>query len=106
MAEPAKKDAVSGWGRYPVEECHVYRPEKRRSVQDILGESGQPHYIARGLGRSYGDAATNGGGGVISCLRLDRMLGFDEEAGILHCEAGVTLEDIIQTFLPRGFFLK
>lgn len=106
MAQPAKKQALSGWGRYPVQESQVYRPEKRRSVEAILRERAQPHYIARGLGRSYGDAATNGGGGIISCLRLDRMLDFDEEQGILHCEAGVTLEDIIETFLPRGFFLS
>ena len=50
---------VSGWGRYPVEECAVFRPEKRRSVEAIVLSGAQPNFIARGLGRSYGDAATN-----------------------------------------------
>lgn len=36
--------------------------------------------------------------------RLDRMLAFDPETGWLRCEAGVSLNDIIDVFLPRGFF--
>ncbi len=105
MPEPVKNQPVAGWGRYPVHECREYRPEKRRSIGDILGERAQPNYIARGLGRSYGDTAINEGGGVISCLRLDRMLGFDEATGVLHCEAGVSFSTIIDVFLPRGYFI-
>jgi len=85
--------------------CHVYRPEKPRLVADILRDRAQAHYIARGLGRSYGDTAVNAAGGVIDFSRLNRMLRFDPETGILECEAGVSLAEIIETFLPRGFFL-
>jgi len=84
---------------------HVYRPEKPRLVADILRDRAQAHYIARGLGRSYGDTAVNAAGGVIDFSRLNRMLRFDPETGILECEAGVSLAEIIETFLPRGFFL-
>jgi len=105
MTHPSKTQDLSGWGRHPVEECHLYRPEKRRSISDILSEAEHPNYIARGSGLSYGDAAINGGGGVISSLRLNRMISFDEETGILHCEAGVSLAEVIDTFLPRGFFI-
>ena len=97
--------ALSGWGNWPVEPCHVYRPERRRDVAPLLGSDAECHYIARGLGRSYGDASIDPGGGVIDFVRLDRMLDFDEESGVLSCEAGVSLEDIIHTFLPRGWFL-
>jgi len=105
MTEPVKNQPLSGWGRYPVQECAVYRPEKRRSIAHILADRAQPHYIARGLGRSYGDAATNGGGGVICCERLDRMLDFNADTGVLQCEPGVSFAEIIDTFLPRGFFV-
>ena len=60
--------------------------------------------IARGLGRSYGDAALNAGGQVLGLRRLDRYLGFDADTGVLTCEAGVSLEEIIRDFAPRGWF--
>lgn len=96
---------LSGWGRYPVQECYVYRPEKRRGVSNILASAQDSTYLARGLGRSYGDAALNAHGGVIDMSRLNRMLAFDPETGVLECEAGVSFADILEVFVPRGFFL-
>jgi FAD/FMN-containing dehydrogenase len=57
------------------------------------------------LGRSYGDAPLNKRGGVVSHTRLNRFLAFDAQTGVLECEAGVSLAEILQYFLPRGFFL-
>jgi FAD/FMN-containing dehydrogenase len=104
--EPFVAQRLSGWGRFPVEECHVFRPEKRRSAASILESGSQSNYIARGLGRSYGDAGLNGGGGVIDFTRLNRMLSFNPDTGVLECEAGVSLAEILSTFVPRGFFLS
>ena len=67
---------LAGWGRYPVETCRLFRPEKRSALREIA--AAQPSQIARGLGRSYGDAALNRDAGVVSHLRLNRFLGFDE----------------------------
>ena len=103
--EPSIVAGLSGWGRYPVEKCQLFRPEKRSGLQSILDSPDRISYIARGLGRSYGDAALNRGGGVVSFVRLDRMIAFDAETGMLECEAGVSFEDIIRAFLPRGYFL-
>lgn len=105
MTERAHTQNISGWGRFPVVESHVYRPEKRGSVREIFGAAGEEHFIGRGLGKSYGDASINGGGATISFERLDRMLDFDEETGVLRCEAGVTLASVLEVFVPRGFFL-
>lgn len=102
---PSSTQNLSGWGRYPAEECAVFRPEKRRTVAEVLRSDQQPHYIARGLGRSYGDTAVNGGGGVVSTVRLNRMLAFDDDTGVVECEAGVGLSEILEVFLPRGWFL-
>ncbi len=60
--------------------------------------------IARGLGRSYGDASLNENGGVLLETRLNRFISFDPATGVLACEAGVSLSDILATFLPRGYF--
>lgn len=97
-----RTERLSGWGLVSVELCTVYRPEKRASVAAILACEDEPHYIAQGLGRGYGDAALNAGAGVISQLRLSRFLEFDPEREVVTCEEGVSLGEIVDTFLPRG----
>jgi FAD/FMN-containing dehydrogenase len=105
MGEGFVTRPLSGWGRFPVERCHVYRPESRRQLAAILESTSQTSLVSYGLGRSYGDAALNKDGGVISHARLNRFLAFDTQTGVVECEAGVSLAEIVQYFLPRGFFL-
>ena len=95
--------SLSGWGRHPVESCHVFRPEKRSEVAATLESGLQTSYIPRGLGRSYGDAALNENAGVIWPILLNRFLSFDNASGVLECESGVSLAEIIH-FFP-GWFL-
>lgn len=97
---------LSGWGRFPVERCNVYRPESRGQLAGILASGAQTSFISHGLGRSYGDAALNKDGGVIRHTRLNRFLAFDTQTGVLECEAGASLDEILEYFLPRGFFLS
>ena len=62
--------------------------------------------VSRGLGRAYGDAALpDEGGFAVSALGLARMISFDETTGLLVAESGVSLAEIIEAFLPRGWFL-
>lgn len=93
-----------GWGRSPRLTAEVARPERQREVGAALADRGGKPVLAHGLGRSYGDVALIENGRVILTRRLDRMLDFDPETGWLRCEAGVSLEEIVKTFLPRGFF--
>lgn len=58
-----------------------------------------------GNGRSYGDVGINAGHTVVRAAGLDRYIDFDSESGILECEAGMLLEEIVRDFLPRGWFL-
>jgi len=104
VGEPYKIMQLSGWGRLNPESCRVYRPERLRDCGAVLADPASETLIARGLGRSYGDAAVNEDG-VVDMTRLNRMRSFDPVSGILECEAGVTLEEIIEAFLPSGFFL-
>lgn len=95
---------LSGWGNAPRLAARVYRPERLAETAAVVSAAQEDSILARGLGRSYGDAALNDKGAVILDTRLDRFLNFDQATGLLECEAGVTLEEIIDTFLPRGFF--
>jgi decaprenylphospho-beta-D-ribofuranose 2-oxidase len=92
---------LSGWGANLRVECALREPETREQVAAWLDRSGS---IARGLGRSYGDAALNAGGQVLGMSRVDGYLDFDEDTGTLVCEAGVSLAQIIRDFAPRGWF--
>ena len=93
---------IAGWGRVPVEECVLFRPEKQHEHVEIV--KNEPTLLARGLGRAYGDAALNPHATVLQ-ERLNRFLSFDEETGVLECEGGVSFTDIIDLFRSRGWFL-
>lgn len=82
-------------------DCVFVEPENEQQLTTALDQAGT---IARGLGRSYGDAALNAGGQVLGLRRLDRYLAFDADTGTLTCEAGVSLEQIIHDFAGRGWF--
>jgi FAD/FMN-containing dehydrogenase len=96
---------LSGWGGFDPHTSRVYRPERCRELHECLSQEQPGGMIARGLGRSYGDSATLEAGAVVLNERMNRMLAFDPQSGLLTCEAGVTFADILETFVPRGYFL-
>ncbi|MFC2947532.1 FAD-binding protein [Virgibacillus sediminis] len=99
-----KKKQLAGWGNYPKESCYIYRPETLGELKGLIKDADVDSQIAYGLGRSYGDTALNKDSGVIGTDRLNHFLEFDEEKQTLTCEAGVSLADVIDVFLPRGYF--
>lgn len=99
------KSTLSGWANFPKETGYLYRPEKYKDLEEILQSRNQSNYISRGVGRSYGDASLNSLNGVILNTRFNRFLSFDEHTQVLECEAGITFEEIIESFLPLGYFL-
>lgn len=94
------KTTLWGWGAQRRVECDLHTPETASEVTRLLDSGGT---LARGLGRSYGDAALNEHRRVLSMTRLDRYLAFDETTGVLRAEAGVSLEQVLRDFGPRGF---
>ncbi len=94
---------LGGWGNFQRDSCYLSTPVKVDSLRRLLvRDDGRPR-IARGAGRSYGDPAAVAGGNVIR-LGLKQVLNFDPETGVLECEAGLSLEEIIHRFLPQGWF--
>ena len=91
---------LSGWGRYPRADCAVLRP---RSTDDLIKTLDKSSLIARGMGRAYGDSALNKYA-TVDMTGFNRMLAFDPQAGVLTVEAGVVLGEIVEVFLPRGWF--
>ena len=92
-----KQQTIAGWGNYPATNAQVFHPRQASELQ-------HPEITVRGLGRSYGDQSIDTHALVVDTRRLHHFLGFDEERGILTCEAGVSLADIITTLAPRGWF--
>ena len=92
---------LSGWGRHPALDCRLERLRRREDLPGLLQPGAT--LIARGNGRSYGDAALNPEL-TLSMLSMNRMRAFDAGTGLLDCEAGVLLTDLLETFVPRGWF--
>lgn len=93
----------SGWGNYPKVQSDAVFPISRGDLRENVFQKGKGTCIARGLGRSYGDSSL--APNIISTRHLDRYISFDPEDGILTCDAGVSLADIVETFVPKGWFL-
>ena len=94
---------LSNWGNYPRIETNFESPRSIHSLTQLVAEKAS--LIGRGLGRCYGDSALNDEN-VVSLLHLDKMLSFDADAGVLVAEAGVSLGEIAEAFVPRGWFVS
>ncbi|MEO0913260.1 MAG: FAD-binding oxidoreductase, partial [Pseudomonadota bacterium] len=90
-----KHDTYTGWGRVLKATGDIARPERASAPR--------PAAPAIGNLRAYGDAALNEGGAVVNMTRMDRLLSFDAETGILTAEAGVTIAEILRIFGPKGW---
>lgn len=89
---------ITSWGKYPYVDATVLQPIKSEVCGLTTGSC-----IARGLGRSYGDSAL--AKTVVTSERMNRFISFDDDTGLLSCDAGVSLADILETFVPKGWFL-
>lgn len=96
--------AYRSWGRYPPAAPAGVVPVRWRSEPPALDRV-RGSVLPYACGRSYGDSCLNDGGVLLDVCRLDRLIGFDAEDGVLRCEAGVTLAEILALVVPRGWFL-
>jgi len=99
--QPKTRHVLSGWGRYPVIHADIDDVETVSRIAGLVTRPG--HAIAHGNGRSYGDSALQSH--IIRTIRLNKILGFEPDSGVVTCESGILLSELIDVFLPRGYFL-
>jgi len=93
---------MNSWGMYPKVENDIIRFSSPYQLQERLRED--KTYIPYGNGRSYGDSALNSN--IIYCKPYNYFLDFDQNNGIIHCQSGVLLSEILEVAVPKGWFLK
>ncbi len=95
------KKQIANWGNYPMmesdEKSFVFEDQLHQLIKDNEG------FIPRGNGRCYGDASL--GDKTISTLKYDKILSFDIENGIFDCQSGITLDNVLEVIVPKGWFL-
>ena len=93
---------LRSWGQLPAQAAADERWWADRSA-DLPAVDGS--LLAYGNGRSYGDVCLNSCATLLHTRGIDRFIAFDEHSGVLRCEAGVLLSEILAVFVPRGWFL-
>ena len=93
--------SVRSWGNYPkVEHAAVIaQPWRHLELPRVTGTM-----LPGGLARSYGDSCLNEGATLVTTQRLDHLIDFDRAAGVLRCEAGISLAKILAIIAPAGWF--
>jgi FAD/FMN-containing dehydrogenase len=92
------------WGRFPRAQHTRVLPVFWRSDPLPLPEPGET-VLPYAWGRSYGDSCLNDGGALLDVTGLDRFISFDESRGLIRCEAGVSLSEILALTVPKGWFV-
>ncbi len=109
MSDESGPVLLTGWGGTSPTAARVARAVTPTGAEQLLrratAEPGGRGLIARGLGRSYGDAAQNAGGVVLETHQLDRVVTFDRATGLVTAQAGLSLDALMRHVLPSGWFV-
>jgi decaprenylphospho-beta-D-ribofuranose 2-oxidase len=92
---------IYGWGKYPTIDAKVLLPQTHNDCANFLKSN--EIVLPRGMGRSYGDSANSST--VIQSDYLDHFIEFNESTGVMTCGAGVSIREILQLIVPKGWFV-
>lgn len=92
--------SLSGWGKNKLYSSDIYSLD---SYEDLSSLKSYKEIIPRGLGRSYGDSSI--GKKVLETRSLERIIDFDEKFGLIECESGISFSNLLETVIPKGWFL-
>ena len=110
LSLPVEEEPLAGkppfecWGRYPSYGAKVI-PLHWQSDFPAITEGLHDSALPVGMGRSYGDVCLLKDGNLLLTTAMNRLISFDAETGLLTAEAGITLAQILDFAVPRGFFL-
>lgn len=99
----AMSKTYESWGGYPRRVQKAVRLDWKDARLPALDEG--ETFLPYGSGRSYGDQCLNTGGVLLDTRGLKRFVKFDTETGIMVAEAGVTLAEILDICVPKGWLL-
>ncbi|MDT7770415.1 MAG: decaprenylphospho-beta-D-ribofuranose 2-oxidase, partial [Mycobacterium sp.] len=105
---PTTTKRLTGWSRTAPSVAEVLStPDPAVIAKAVahVADSGGRGVIARGLGRSYGDNAQNGGGLVIDMTALNRIHSIDSDSHLVDADAGVNLDQLMRAALPFGLWV-
>jgi decaprenylphospho-beta-D-ribofuranose 2-oxidase len=100
----AETQILTGWGRTRPVSAQVLRPASLEQLQELIREAPPRSLIARGLGRSYGDAAQLRDAAVIELTAFQRI-SLDPATATVTAGAGVSFNQLLREIVPAGFFL-
>jgi decaprenylphospho-beta-D-ribofuranose 2-oxidase len=102
MTKPSGTTRVlTGWGRTSPSQAFVTSPGEVSRLQEIIAAQPARGLVARGAGRSYGDAAQNAGGYVLSPVTASRIE-LDAAAASVQVSASTTFTELLAYLVPRG----
>ncbi|WP_336959342.1 FAD-binding oxidoreductase [Chryseobacterium contaminans] len=99
--KPNFTQKVTNWGNFPVVEKEMRSEDSFKNIKEFVLSHNE--VIARGNGRCYGDASL--GESIFSTKKLNKFISFDRLNGIIECESGVLLSDVLEISVPQGYFL-
>ncbi len=99
------RELLTGWGRTQPSVAEVIDATDRAEVVSAVEGAGRRGVLARGLGRSYGDAAQNAGGVVVRQHGLASDVVVDAERREATVPAGLSIDELLRVIVPRGFFV-
>lgn len=102
--EPVQHGVLSGWGRTPRTAATIVHPATPSELASSLDGPPPRGVTARGLGRSYGDAAQNAGGRVVDSTGVSRVE-LDPTTGLVTASGGTSLDELMRILVPRDFFV-
>lgn len=95
---------LTGWGRTAPSRARVITPSAEATIAEQIANASPRGVLARGLGRSYGDAAQSGGATVFDMTAM-RSFDIDVEAGTVTAQGGASIDDLLRALVPAGFFV-
>ena len=105
----ARSTELFGWGRTAPTGADLRRPTSAVELRRALPDTNPRGLLARGLGRSYGDAAQNSGGRVIETIDVDSFTVHEAVPGadsvLVTAEAGVSIDRLLHSLVPQGLFV-